>query len=236
MNLREELVGYYGRLGYAAQGTLPFSHSPDSSYMPPCQPESAPDAAHGRGADASVLRHLAGAPVGPPLRLTFQRRDEDRLDIRIGQGPWGSGLGLVVQRVHATYPKPLSPLADRHVRAAQFRRDRHVRFATRAPQDDPCPQGHVPIRSGAPGEPLKFYALCGGDFQSRFGPTSRSCHAVQYITADTLFEAFQTQGTSAVIQKQLGTVRQSIPGATGHRARSPSAEDHETLAESATAP
>ena len=26
MNLREELVGYYGRLGYAAQGTLPFSH------------------------------------------------------------------------------------------------------------------------------------------------------------------------------------------------------------------
>ena len=26
VNLREELAGYYGRLGYAAQGTLPFSH------------------------------------------------------------------------------------------------------------------------------------------------------------------------------------------------------------------
>ena len=32
-------------------------------------------------------------------------------------------------------------------------------FDAPAPQDDPCPQGHVPIRSGAPGEPLKFYAL-----------------------------------------------------------------------------
>ena len=26
VNLREELAGYYGRLGYAARGTLPFSH------------------------------------------------------------------------------------------------------------------------------------------------------------------------------------------------------------------
>ena len=26
VNLREDLAGYYGRLGYAAQGTLPFSH------------------------------------------------------------------------------------------------------------------------------------------------------------------------------------------------------------------
>ncbi len=124
------------------------------------------------------LRHLAGAPVGPPLRLTFQRGDEDRLDIRIGQCPGGSGLGLVIQRIHATCRKPLPPLADRHIRTAQFRRDRHVRFAMRAPQDDLRPQGYMPIRSGAPGEPLKFSSLHGGDFQSRFGPTC-SCHAAQ---------------------------------------------------------
>ena len=43
------------------------------------------------------------------------------------------------------------------------------------------PQGHMPIRSGAPGESLKFSSLHGGDFQSRFGPTC-SCHAAQYIT------------------------------------------------------
>ena len=153
------------------------------------QPEGAPDAAHGGGTDASALRHLAGAPVGPPLRLTFQRGDEDRLDIRIGQCPGGSGLGLVIQRIHATCRKPLPPLADRHIRTAQFRRDRHVRFAMRAPQDDLRPQGHMPIRSGAPGEPLKFSSLHGGDFQSRFGPTC-SCHAAQYITPGTLLKAF----------------------------------------------
>ena len=39
----------------------------------------------------------------------------------------------------------------------------------------------MPIRSGAPGEPLKFSSLHGGDFQSRFGPTC-SCHAAPYIT------------------------------------------------------
>ena len=100
------------------------------------QPEGAPDAAHGGGADASALRHLAGAPVGPSLRLTFQRGDEDRLDIRIGQCPGGSGLGLVIQRIHATCRKPLPPLADRHIRTAQFRRDpprsiRHARTSGR---------------------------------------------------------------------------------------------------------
>ena len=101
----------------------------------------------------------------------------------------GSGLGLVIQRIHATCRKPLPPLADRHIRTAQFRRDRHVRFAMRAPQDDLRPQGHMPIRSGAPGEPLKFSSLHGGDFQSRFGPTC-SCHAAQYITPGTLLKAF----------------------------------------------
>ena len=38
-----------------------------------CNPKVRQDAAHGGGTDASALRHLAGAPVGPPLRLTFQR-------------------------------------------------------------------------------------------------------------------------------------------------------------------
>ena len=68
------------------------------------QTEGAPDAAHGGGADASVLRHLAGAPVGPSLRLTFQRGDEDRLDIRIRQCPGGSGLGAR----HTAHPRDLS--------------------------------------------------------------------------------------------------------------------------------
>ena len=85
----------------------------------------------------SRLRHLAVLQWVRPFGLLSS---VVRLDIRIGQGPWGTGLGLIVQPVHATYPKPLSPCADRHVRAAQFRRDRHVRFATRAPQDDPRPQ------------------------------------------------------------------------------------------------
>ena len=57
------------------------------------QPESAPDAAHGRGADASVLRHLAGAPVGPPLRLTSNvvtRIDSTSASDRVRGAP---GLG-----------------------------------------------------------------------------------------------------------------------------------------------
>ena len=56
-------------------------------------------------------------------------------------------------------------------------------------EDDLRPQGYMPIRSGAPGEPLKFSSLHGGDFQSRFGPTC-SCHAAQYITPGTLLKAF----------------------------------------------
>ena len=51
----------------------------------------------------------------------------------------------------------------------------------------------MPIRSGAPGEPLKFSSLHGGDFQSRFGPTC-SCHAAQYITPGTLLKAFSDTG------------------------------------------
>ena len=94
------------------------------------QPEGAPDAAHGGGTDASALRHLAGAPVGPPLRLTFQRGDEDRLDIRIGQCPGAPGLG-------SSYSASTRPVVNRcrHLPTVTFEQRS---FAATATFDSPC--------------------------------------------------------------------------------------------------
>ncbi|KOT33969.1 hypothetical protein ADK41_26855 [Streptomyces caelestis] len=69
--------------------------------------------------DVPVVAGGPGRPVGGVLRFLLQRLDDDPLDVRIGDLPWGTGRRLVTQAVHAAFQEAPPPGADRVSGGAQ---------------------------------------------------------------------------------------------------------------------
>jgi len=114
--------------------------------------------------------------VRRPGRLRFQRADDDRFDLAIGDRPRRPNARLVVQARQAIAQEPLPPLPDRGVGGAIPGRDDGTRERLRAGRNQPRPEREQAIDRRAFGQPPQLLKL-GVSEHERWCGTPHGGHA-----------------------------------------------------------
>ena len=130
--------------------------------------ERAPNLLDRGAAEATRLRHPAGAPVGGTARHLFQRADDHALDLVIGDAPRRARTWLVVQPIQPLANKPCAPLAHRRLRHAQPFRHDLVIVPLRARENDPSPPCQMRRGARAMGQRVKSHAFVVSQNQRYF--------------------------------------------------------------------
>ena len=103
--------------------------------------EGSPDSADCRMAQPGMLRHVASTPVRRTLGCRLQRLDDDTLDRLVGDRPWSSGPGLIMETLEPQFMEPVSPSPNGPAADLHLCCDSGVLTTLRATEDDPGPQG-----------------------------------------------------------------------------------------------
>ena len=164
------------------------------------QAKGAPHATDRHMTEAGRLRHLARAPVRRAARRRFQRADNHRLDLRVGDLARRAGTRFVEQARHAIGHEPRAPLTHRRLRHPQASSDRRVVAALGARQHEARASRQGGRRSRSMGQRFQFLSFLRRQHQGSFGAADAmrdspsSCHTT---AAAMLFHIFLLQDTSA---------------------------------------
>jgi len=150
------------------------------------EPERPPDAADHRVTHPGLRGHRPRAPVGLALRGRFERLDDHRLDVRVGDRPWPADPGLIQQARESALDESLSPFPHGAIGGAIPTRHHRVRRHVGAREHQASPKRQETIHVGSLRQPYQFGALDFCDHQGRLGTTDL-CHAPYKITRRIVF-------------------------------------------------